>query len=57
MQTPATEKETKVMEAGIPRAIDETFLMSKNRDFYYQKWIKTLQRDCPYKGDWNPKKV
>ena len=37
MQTPVTEREIKATEVGIPKSIDETFLMRKKRNFYNQK--------------------
>ena len=40
MQTPVTKREKqKVMEVGIHRSTDETFLMSKKINCYYQKWM------------------
>ena len=48
------------MEGGIHISIEETFLMRKKRNWYYQQWIGLwtfTMRDHPYKGDQNPKKV
>ena len=39
------KRKAKAMEAGIPKSTNETFLMRKKRDYYYQKWINKLQRD------------
>ena len=41
------------MEAGIPRSADETFLMSKKINCYYQKWMNWnyKERSILIKGD------
>lgn len=42
------------MEDIIPKFTDETFLMSKKRNFYNQKRMNVTKRDHLYKRDQNP---
>ena len=45
------------MEVGIARSIDETFLMNTKDIAIIKSELMFKKRDCPYKGDQNPKKV
>ena len=44
------------MEAEIPKSTDETFLMRKKEISIIKSESMHTKRDCPYKGDQNPKR-